>query len=457
MTAAEHPSVPEPAVEPERGVDAGSTGRPEDDPVVRIAQELIRFDTSNLGAGRSHGETEAAEYVAAYLTKLGLQPEIIEVAPRRTSVIARLTGSDPERPALVLHGHLDVVPAVAEDWSVDPFGGVVKDGYLWGRGAVDMKNVDAMILSAVEILLAAGERPRRDVILAFFSDEENGGVFGSHPVVAQRPELFAGATEAISEVGGYSIDVEGKTAYLVQTGEKAMMWLTLRAKGTAGHGSTLGIDNAVTRLSGAVERIGAHPWPTRLTATVHSLLEGLSGLTGRPVDLDDPHDLIGRTGTAGAYLAASLRTTANPTGLKAGYKHNVIPGEASAMIDVRTAAGTEDEVLATLAELAGPGVEIEMTHRDVGFENPVEGELIDLFQRLLEDADPGAVALPYLMPAGTDNKALSLLGIRGYGFAPLKLPVGFDFMSMFHGVDERVPLDALVFGRDLYVRLLREA
>ena len=227
------------------------------DETAIIARDLIRFDTSNYGDGKAEPEREAAEYVAARLRDLGLEPELIDSDPGRTSVVARVAGEDRERGALVVHGHLDVVPAIADNWSVDPFGGVIKDGMLWGRGAVDMKNMDAMILASLGDILGSGRKPSRDLVVAFFADEEAGGVRGSAHLVKTQPELFAGATEAISEVGGYSIELGGKRAYLVQTGEKALLWLTLRARGTAGHGSQINGENAVTRLAQAIARIGS--------------------------------------------------------------------------------------------------------------------------------------------------------------------------------------------------------
>jgi acetylornithine deacetylase/succinyl-diaminopimelate desuccinylase-like protein len=235
------------------------------DATAVIARDLIRFDTSNFGEGKSHGETDAAEYIAARLERLGVSAELIDSEPGRTSVIARVAGANPDRGALVVHGHTDVVPAMAEDWSVDPFGGVIRDGMLWGRGAVDMKNMDAMILTSLEDILSSGRQPARDLVIAFFADEEAGGVLGSHHLVKNRPELFAGATEAISEVGGYSIDLDGTRAYLVQTGEKALIWAKLVARGTAGHGSQINRDNAITRLAGAVARIGSQEWPVHDT------------------------------------------------------------------------------------------------------------------------------------------------------------------------------------------------
>ncbi|MFE6733645.1 M20/M25/M40 family metallo-hydrolase [Microbacterium sp. NPDC057650] len=421
--------------------------------VVRIARDLIRIDTSNWGGGKSNGEREAAEYVGAHLESLGLTPEYFEPIPRRTNVMARVPGRDRSRPALVVHGHLDVVPAMAEDWSIDPFAGEIRDGMLWGRGAVDMKNMDAMILASVGDLLRAGEQPERDLVLAFFADEENGGVEGSALVVKERPEWFAGATEAISEVGGYSITVDDRRAYLLQVGEKALIWIRLVARGRTGHGSRLHPENALTKLSEAVAAIGRTRWPIRLTPTTEALLAGLSDLTGRSAD--DPDALAAAAGPAEAFLASTFRTTANPTVLQAGYKHNVIPERAEALIDVRTLPGTEDEVLADLQRIVGDDIEIEIVVRDIGMETPFRGDLVDAMVAALGRHDPGVPVIPYLLGAGTDNKALASIGITGYGFAPLRLPADLDFTGMFHGVDERVPVDSLSFGQRVLADLFR--
>ncbi|GGM50141.1 M20/M25/M40 family metallo-hydrolase [Microbacterium saperdae] len=421
--------------------------------VVRIASDLIRFDTSNFGGGNAKGEREAAQYVGAYLEELGLEVEYYEPIPRRTNVMARVAGRDRSKPALVVHGHLDVVPAMAEDWSVDPFAGLVRDGMLWGRGAVDMKNMNAMILTAVAEILRAGDQPERDLILAFFADEENGGVEGSALVVKDRPEWFEGAAAAISEVGGYSITVDDRRAYLLQVGEKALIWIRLVAKGRAGHGSRLHEENAVTRLAEAVTAIGRTRWPIRLTPTTTALLDGLSALTGRSVD--DPDALAAAAGPAEAFLRSSFRTTANPTALTAGYKHNVIPERAEALIDVRVIPGTEDDVLAELQRIVGDDIVIETVVRDIGMETPFEGDLVDAMVASIGRHDPGVPVIPYLLGAGTDNKALAALGITGYGFAPLKLPADLDFTGMFHGVDERVPVESLVFGQRVLTDLLR--
>jgi acetylornithine deacetylase/succinyl-diaminopimelate desuccinylase-like protein len=428
--------------------------RPELDETANIARELIRFDTTNYGEGRSKGETEAAEYVAAKLEALGLAAQLFNSAERRTSVVARVPGRNGDKPALVVHGHLDVVPADPSQWSVDPFAGEIKDGMLWGRGAVDMKNVDAMILTALGDVLAGGGQPERDLVIAFFADEENGGEFGSHFMVREHPEVFAGASEAISEVGGYSIDIEGKPAYLLQTGEKAMIWAKLVAEAPAGHGSRLVRRNAVTELAEAVAKIGRLEFPVQLTETTRELVAELARILDADPQQVGPDELVLRTGSAAGFITATLRNTANPTMLTAGYKSNVIPERAEARIDIRPLPGQEDALLAQLDELVGENVRIELVVKDTGLENPTRGELVSAIGATIERHDPGVPVLPYLMPAGTDNKALSLLGIRGYGFAPLRLPAELDFPALFHGIDERVPLEALTFGRAVLADLL---
>ena len=416
---------------------------------ARIARDLIRFDTSNYGAGKANSETEAAEYLGGLLEDLGLKTTYVDAAPGRTSVVARVKGSDSSKPALVVHGHTDVVPADRANWSVDPFEGVINDGMLWGRGAVDMKDMDAMIVTALQDIIGAGKQPSRDIIVAFFSDEENGGVFGSHYLVDNNPELFAGATEAISEVGGYSVSLNGERAYLLQTGEKALVWIKLKARGTAAHGSRVIHNNAITKLAEAVAKIGRQDWPIHLTDTTEQLV----GELARLLDVDPrsmgPEEIVLATGTAAGFIQATLRTTTNPTLLSAGYKHNVIPDYAEALVDIRTLAGEEDAVLAEVRALVGDDIEVEIMHSDIGLENPFEGPLVDAMVSTLKAHDPGAHVLPYLLSGGTDNKALKKLDITGYGYAPLRLPADLDFPGMFHGVDERVPLDALVFGRQV--------
>ncbi len=419
------------------------------DEVVDLCRDLIRIDSTNYGDGSGPGEREAAEHVMGLLDEVGITGELVESRERRASVVFRIAGDEAgtaERGALLLHGHLDVVPALAADWSVDPFAGEERDGCLWGRGAVDMKDMDAMLLALARDMARTGRTPPRDLVFAFMADEEAGGVFGSHHLVRHRPDLFEGVTAAVSEVGGFSIDLDGQRCYLLQTAEKGIAWLRMVAHGRAGHGSQVNDDNAVTRLCQTVARIGEHDWPIELTPTVRAFLDGVQEITGDELDHTDPEALVATLGTTARWVGATLRDTANPTLLEAGYKQNVIPGTASALVDARFLPGHEESVMATIAELAGDGVDVETVHRDVALETDHAVPLVDRMVDALLAEDPGARTLPYCLSGGTDNKAFSLLGIPGYGFAPLRLPADLDFAGMFHGVDERVPTDALRFG-----------
>jgi acetylornithine deacetylase/succinyl-diaminopimelate desuccinylase-like protein len=424
--------------------------------VVGLARDLIRIDTTNTGdTATSAGERAAAEYVAAKLDEVGIAATIYESEPGRASVVARIAGENPDRGGLVLHGHLDVVPANAADWSVDPFSGEIRDGYLWGRGAVDMKDMDAMILAVVRQWAREGRRPPRDITLAFFADEEAGSVKGAHWLIDHHPELFEGATEAVSEVGGFSVSVtDDLRLYLIETAEKGIEWLRLVAKGKAGHGSFTHEDNAITTLSEAVARIGRHQFPLVFTDTVRRFLAEASDALGVELDPNEPELVVAKLGPIARIIGATLRDTANPTMLDAGYKVNVIPGTATATIDGRVLPGHEREFLATIRELAGPDVEVETILEQVPLETTFDGELVDAMADALRYEDPGARAVPYMLSGGTDGKALSRLGIRCFGFAPLRLPADLDFASLFHGVDERVPVDGLGFGVRVLDRFL---
>ncbi len=265
---------------------------------------------------------------------------------------------------------------------------------LWGRGAVDMKDMDAMMLAALGDIIGAGSQPERDLVIAFFADEEAGGGRGSSWIVDHHPELFAGATEAISEVGGYSITVGGRRAYLLQTGEKSLVWIRLVARGVAAHGSRLIRDNAITRLAEAVATLGRTEWPIRLTDTTRELLGEIAGVLGVDPERVSPDELALATGSASGFITATLRTTSNPTLLEAGYKHNVIPDRAEALIDIRTLPGEEDAVLAEVRALVGDDVEVEIVHRDVGLESPTSGRLVDAVKRSLGAHDPGRAGVP---------------------------------------------------------------
>ncbi|MEO8518319.1 MAG: M20/M25/M40 family metallo-hydrolase [Dermatophilaceae bacterium] len=428
--------------------------------VARICSDLILIDSSNYGDGSGPGERECAEYVMRELSEVGLDPFYVESAQGRANVFVRIKGSDPSRPGLAVHGHLDVVPANAVDWQVDPFGAEVKDGSIWGRGAVDMKNMDAMILANVRHIARSGIKPPRDLVFAFFADEEAGGVLGSHWIVDNHPELFEGVNEAISEVGGYSVTVPAKDtgeptrAYLIQTAEKGMAWLRLTAHGRAGHGSVPNKENAIVRLAAAIGRIDSHVWPREYIGSVRRLLDGLSEITGTPYDDSSPEPILAHAGGSHGFVAGTLQDTANVTMLESGYKHNVVPQTAVASLDCRFLPGHEDALMSTINELAGEFVVVEVLHRDIALDVPFSGDLVDRMRKALLAEDPGASILPYCLSGGTDNKALSTLGIAGYGFAPLRLPPELDFAAMFHGIDEHVPIDSLEFGARVLGRFL---
>jgi acetylornithine deacetylase/succinyl-diaminopimelate desuccinylase-like protein len=403
-------------------------------------------------------ERPAAEYVAEKLAEVGLEPRIFESDPGRASVVARFEGSDSSADALLVHGHLDVVPADAADWSVDPFAGEVKDGLVWGRGAVDMKDMDAMTLAVVRRMLREGRRPRRDLVIAFLADEEAGGNYGAKFLADKHPGLFEGCTEAISEVGGYSYEINPELRlYLIETAQKGLAWMRLHARGQAGHGSMLNTDNAVTRIAQAVARIGEHEFPVTLTPTVRDFLTEVCEAMGVEFDPNDPEAAVAKLGPLARFIGATLRHTVNPTMLEAGYKSNVIPERASAVIDGRFLPGGQEEFLATIDELAGPGVTRENIHLDRSVESPFGTPLVETMLEALRAEDPGARTVPYCLSAGTDNKTFASLGMTGYGFVPLRLTPDLDFAAMFHGVDERVPVSALDFGARVLDRFLMTA
>ena len=414
--------------------------------VVKICQDLIRIPSVNYGEGKGD-EKAVAEYVVASLAEVGIPAKIYESAPNRCNVIANIEGSDTSRPGLVVHGHIDVVPANAADWSVDPFAAEIRDGMIWGRGAVDMKNVDAMILAIVRKWARTGYKPPRNIVLAFFADEEAGMTFGSRWMAAEHPEVFAGCTEAISEVGGFSVTVgDGKRLYFVEAAQKGIHWMKLTANGRAGHGSMMNDENALTALSEAVSKIGRFSWPQTYTKTVKILFKKIAQATGKPYNEEDLRPLLKEIGPTARMIGATLQNSANPTMLEAGYKANVIPGSASAVIDGRFLPGYEDELNETIRSIIGPDISIETISRDIALEVDFEGDLVDAMCNAITRHDPEGIPVPYLMSGGTDNKALSELGIVGYGFSPLKLPADLDFMALFHGVDERVPISGLEFG-----------
>lgn len=416
-----------------------------------ICRDLIRIDTSNYGDDSGPGERKAAEYVAASLAEVGIESQIFESESGRASLVARWGNQDSPRPGLLIHGHLDVVPAQASDWRVDPFAAEVVDGYLFGRGAVDMKDFDAMLLSVVRARQRAGDIPDRPITLVFTADEEAGGLLGAHWLVEHHPDLFEGCTEAIGEVGGFSTEIGGKRLYLIESGEKGIAWMRLRARGTAGHGSMRNDDNAVTHLAEALVALGEHRWPDEPGPSMELLLSKVRELSGKEGSADE---LLEQFGPAVRMIGAGIRNTTNATMLQAGYKHNVVPGEAVAYVDGRYLPGHADSFVPTVRGLVGDNVLVEPYITDAALEYAFEGDLVDAMTVALHSQDPDAHIAPFLMSGGTDAKAWHKLGITSYGFTPLRLPADLDFTALFHGVDERVPVDALEFGSRVFDEFL---
>jgi acetylornithine deacetylase/succinyl-diaminopimelate desuccinylase-like protein len=427
--------------------------------VAELLSNLIRIDTTNTGdSSTSAGERKAAEWVADKLDEVGIASTIFESEPGRASLVARIEGTDSSRAPLLIHGHLDVVPADPAEWSVHPFSGEERDGYVWGRGAVDMKDMDAMTLALVRDWARTGVRPPRDIVLAFVADEEAGGTLGARWIVDEHPDLFADCSEAISEVGGFSITVrDDLRLYLVQTAEKGLAWMRLTAGGRPGHGSFVHDDNAVTRLAEAVARIGRHRFPVVLSPPMRDFLAAVSDAYGIEIDPDDPEAALGRLGSISRMIGAALRNTANPTMLTAGYKANVVPGTASATVDGRFLHGQQEEFERQLAGLLGEGVQRDWLVHDQAVETTFDGLLVEQMVAALKAEDDGARPVPFTMSGGTDAKSFERLGIRCFGFSPLRLPPDLDFASLFHGIDERVPVESLKFGVRVLDRFLRNA
>ncbi|WP_371829430.1 M20/M25/M40 family metallo-hydrolase [Rhodococcoides yunnanense] len=431
--------------------------------VVDLVSALIRFDTSNTGElETTKGEKECAEWVAQKLQEVGYETVYVESgAPGRGNVFATLPGSDPARGTLLIHGHLDVVPAEPADWSVHPFSGAVEDGYVWGRGAVDMKDMVGMALALARQFKSNGTVPPRNIMFAFLADEENGGKWGSQWLVDNRPDLFEGVTEAVGEVGGFSLTVarpDGteKRLYMVETAEKGLGWMKLTAKARAGHGSFLHDENAVTYLAEAVAKLGNHTFPLVISDSVAEFLSAVAEETGLDFDPKSP-DLDGtlqKLGSIARIVGATLRDTANPTMLKAGYKANVIPQTAEAMVDCRVVPGRQAEFEREVDELIGPNVEREWVTKLDSYETTFDGHLVDAMNDAVLAHDENGRTVPYMLSGGTDAKAFARLGIRCFGFAPLKLPPELDFAALFHGVDERVPVSSLEFGTQVLEHFL---
>ena len=407
----------------------------------------------------------AANWVANLLHENGIEPTVLELFPGRGNVVARLKGNGNRAP-LMLYSHLDVVPVERERWTMDPFGGEIKDGYVYGRGALDMKGIGAMQLAVFLALARSGQALQRDIILAMTADEETGDNQGIGPLSEQHPELIR-AEYALSEFGGFSMYIGNKCFYPVQTAEKGTAWMRMIAKGRPGHASVPHDDNAVVHLARAVDKLGRAKLPMHMTATaqqfIFGIADGIGGATGAAMRTlasssrtEFALDAVVRDPGLAAELKAITHNTCSPTGLQAGMKTNVIPSDAAAILDCRTVPGcsTQDLIAELTMALGDDARHVEFIVDSDSF--PCEFDfatpLFDLIKAKLKQHDPTGIPVPTMMTGATDAKHLMKLGTKCYGFSPMKFMPGEKAIEMVHGHDERVGIDSLAWG----VRVLCE-
>ncbi|MFN8471920.1 MAG: M20/M25/M40 family metallo-hydrolase [Anaerolineae bacterium] len=419
--------------------------------VTSLLQDLLRLDTTNPPGN----EIIAADYIADRLQQVGIEPTVLESAPGRGNVVGRLKGTGEEAP-LLLMGHVDVVPAEPAKWERPPFSGDLADGYIWGRGALDMKNTVASHLMVMLLLARAGVPLRRDVIFMANADEEVGGKMGAGWVVDNHPDLIR-AEYAINEGGGMEMPIGGTSFYTVQTAEKGTARFSMRAYGRPGHASVPRPDNAVTRLCEAVAALGRTQLPLHPTATFAAMLDSIAEVMPalepvKPALLDPatsattlaqlplPEDLR-------LMFSAMLRNTASPTILSAGTKINVIPSVAEVQVDGRTIPGSRGaDLLAEARAVVGDDIELELHGDSPALEAGLESPLYDTIVEVMREHWPEARPLPLLVPGATDARHVTRLGTKVYGFSPLRSEANVDFFALIHSHNERVSVNNLLFS-----------
>jgi len=434
------------------------------DEARRLCQALLRMDTTNPPGN----ERICADYLAASLAEVGYQPELLEAAPGRTNLVVRHRGTG-AKPPLLLTAHLDVVEADPTKWRRPPFSGDELEGCLWGRGAIDMKNMAAMCTAIMRRLAATRTVLARDVIFAAVADEEAYCAYGSQFLVEQHRAKVE-AEYAIGESGGFSLHLGDTTFYPVQVAEKGLCWIRARVTGTPGHGSMPRHDSAVTRLGEALAALGNTQLPVHPTTYVADFLDALRArqpaliqpllkLLARPRLLARVARLVPNASIARSF-SALLSNTASATVVRAGNKTNVIPGVAEFEIDGRTLPGqTDEDLLRELRAVLGPDVELEVMHSaPPTMTEPIASPLYDVIKHQVETREPGAIVVPYMIPGYTDGKFFTKMGARWYGFSPVKIErgSGIRFADMFHGHDERVPIAGLMWGVDILDAVVRE-
>jgi acetylornithine deacetylase/succinyl-diaminopimelate desuccinylase-like protein len=427
----------------------------------RLCQRLLRIDTTNPPGN----ELPAAELLAEELSGAGLEPVVLQSAPGRGNVVTRLRGTG-EKPPLLLTAHLDVVEADPSAWDHPPFCGEVHDDCLWGRGAIDMKNMAAMSVAILTRLAREGVKPKRDLIFAGVADEEAGCRQGSLWLCENHTDLVR-SEFAIGEGGGFNIQVAGKSFFTVQVAEKGVCWVRARATGEPGHGSMPRQDSAVVQLSEAVARLGKQGLPRHSSESVEGFIGALAShlpapmrplikMLGSPTLGPAMLNLLPDPSVKRAFRAL-LGNTASPTVLRAGNKTNVIPGVAEAEIDGRILPGqTKDDFLRELRGVMGAGIELEVMHSlPPVVTEPKESSLYSLIHEVMAQRAPDAPMVPFILQGFTDAKAFTSIGAKWYGFAPVKLPPTLRFADMFHGHNERIPVDGLAWGTQTLMHVVR--
>jgi acetylornithine deacetylase/succinyl-diaminopimelate desuccinylase-like protein len=418
---------------------------------VELLQKLVQFDTTNPPGN----ERACIEYIERLLAAAGLETELYARDPERPNLVARLSGGN-EAPALLLQGHVDVVPTTDENWTYPPFDGVVRDGFVWGRGTLDMKGGVTMMLAAV--LKAAQEDVDipGDIVVSMFVDEERGGDYGAGFVVEEHPEVFSHVEYALGEFGGFNLDVLGQRFYPIQLNEKIKCTLNATFHGPAGHGSTANSNGAMSDMARAITAIQQTRLPTHITPTTKRMIEAISAelppsMANYLDDLLDPEktdEILDELGETGEMLDSILHNTANPTVVHGGDKVNVIPPNVEVTLDCRLLPGeTSDDIKCELREVIPDDVSVDLEVTDYQpFPSGADDDLFDLLASVLSDADSDGTPIPLQLQASTDARHLARVGVQSYGFTPMMLPEDYSFLDSIHASDERIPVDAVGFG-----------
>jgi acetylornithine deacetylase/succinyl-diaminopimelate desuccinylase-like protein len=424
---------------------------------AELLQRLIRFETVNPPGA----ERECVGWIEGLLRDAGLDTRVIASDDERPNLVARLPGSG-AAPPLLLQGHVDVVPVSGQDWSRPPFAAEEADGFIWGRGTLDMKGGVAMMVAALLRAKEQGLEPRGDVLLCVVSDEEAGGDCGARFLVSDHAELFEGVRYALGEFGGFTLHAGGKRFAPISLSEKQVCWMRGRVRGPGGHASLPMRGGTMARLAEVLRRLDRKRLPVHVTPIVKRSLEELSagmgpiGLPLRSLLVPALTDrVLDALGERAAMFDPALHNTVNATIVRGGDKVNVIPGEVELTFDARLLPGfTPDDLRTEVADLVGHDLEIEVDRFDEGGPAEPDMGLWDVLADALREGDPGVKPIPYLMPAVTDGRHFAQLGIQPYGFTPMRLPEGFEFTKLIHAADERIPTDAVEFGTEAFLRVL---